>query len=120
MSPTATTSTSFPLPTIPCSSIARYASRPIRPNPLIAIFTVICFYSLRGFIRFYRSYPKATTRRALRRQDAAEDHPPRGSLQYAGHVDLHFLADVIAAPFDHDHRAVVEIAHTLPHFLARL
>src|ERR1700759_2047175 len=49
----------------------------------------------------------------------AKNHPPRGSLQHAGDVDLHLFANVLAAPFDDDHRAIVEIANALTDFFAR-
>src|SRR4030095_13496193 len=63
------------------------------------------------------------TRRSARRftrQIPPKDHPPRARLKHARHGNSHFLVDVVAPPFDHDHRPVVEIADPLPDFLSRL
>src|SRR5207342_194677 len=49
-----------------------------------------------------------------------EDHPARHRLEDAGHRDVEVLVDVTNAALDHDHRAVVEEAHTLARFLALL
>ncbi len=51
---------------------------------------------------------------------AAKDHPAGAGLQHAGHGDADLLVDVVAAPFDDDHRAVVEIADSLARLFAGL
>src|SRR5579859_7222802 len=45
--------------------------------------------------------------------DAAEDHFAAGSLQNAGHRDLHIAADHSARVVDDHHGAVIEIADAL-------
>src|SRR6185503_6520720 len=61
MSPTATTSTCFPLPTMPCSSMARYTKRPMRPKPLIATRTVIFLLLITAYAGFYRRFDGITS-----------------------------------------------------------
>src|SRR3954470_4503110 len=68
--------------------------------------------------RFMDPHPRPSPkgRGRLERRIFAKDHAAGGGLQDAGDVDLDLFADVIAASFDHDHGAVVEVADALPHF----
>ena len=50
--------------------------------------------------------------------EAAEDHAAGAGLQHAGDENDGVFADVLAAAFDDDHRAVFEVADALTLFFA--
>jgi len=89
ISPTATTSTSFP--TKPCSTIARNTRRPMRPNPLIATLTAIIRFQIICKIEQLsispaprRSIGKPTSAAAQKTQAAPQPRAPRAHAFRAG------------------------------------